>query len=88
MLDEQRTCVPLTYPSHAMESGPKSATENLGLNKQGWEVGREMALEPHKQTGKARARVMRDNHPGVRPGWLSREYRLVGALTQADCLLV
>ena len=32
-----------------MESGPKSATENLGLNKQGWEVGREMALEPHKQ---------------------------------------
>ena len=28
---------------------------------------------------------MRDNHPGVRPGWLSREYRLVGALTQADC---
>ena len=24
-------------------------------------------------------RVMRDNHPGVRPGWLSREYRLVGA---------
>ena len=44
-----------------------------------------MALEPHKQTGKARAGVMRDNHPGVRPGWLSREYRLVGALTQADC---
>ena len=32
---------------------------------------------------------MRDNHPGVRPGWLSREYQLVGVsrwfLPEAGC---
>ncbi len=53
-------------------------TQDL-INKAG-KVGVEECPESvNKNIGQARAGVMRDNHPGVRPGWLSREYRLVGA---------